>query len=390
MGFLSDTKKIYTTTLFSNLLFVTDITIPFYLLWGGISYAEIFILQAFYAICSFALEVPTGVVADKYGRKVSISLGMFCGAASYAVMGSYPHLAVFFIAKFLAAMGLAFISGADKALMYETVKKDKFKKSYSRMLSMVKAGYMIGSPVGSTLAALMILPSPNNLWIPVMIGIIPQAAGGLLILTVKEKQVKHRYTPYLKIVRLGLRKLMNNRPLKMIAAERVMSRTIIECSFLLFQAVYIKTGLFLGAYGFMSTAYNLTSIITLWKMDWIERKVGSPRRMLYLCVIIPGICLAALGQVPTMLLGMPLLMIMIGFSGMRFPIYEHAMNKYISNAERATIGSAIAMFNSIATAILSFIVGITMVRSLEWTMLFMGAGMVTIGLTSRITPPMLE
>lgn len=63
--------------LFWGLLIIAPILTP-YLLLKGLSYSEIMILQSVAAISVVLFEVPTGTIADKISRKLSIFLGAVC------------------------------------------------------------------------------------------------------------------------------------------------------------------------------------------------------------------------------------------------------------------------------------------------------------------------
>lgn len=83
-----------------------------YLKQAGLTDTQALSVNAIYFATSLILEVPTGIFADKYGRKLSINLGYFIftlGIACYAFGQSYFWFA---LAELLAAIGSAFLSGA--------------------------------------------------------------------------------------------------------------------------------------------------------------------------------------------------------------------------------------------------------------------------------------
>ena len=72
------------------------ISVPFYLEWGGLDYTRMFVLEGAFALFMFVLEVPTGTIADRFGRKWSLVAGaLFSGAAfmMFGLVRSYPGLA---------------------------------------------------------------------------------------------------------------------------------------------------------------------------------------------------------------------------------------------------------------------------------------------------------
>ena len=71
-------------------------------------------------LCVFALEVPTGWVADRLGHRFSLIIGSFvqvCGMLVFWRAATPPALLA---ASLLVALGDAFRSGADEALLYRS------------------------------------------------------------------------------------------------------------------------------------------------------------------------------------------------------------------------------------------------------------------------------
>ena len=56
--------KLYAVRLIFWMHFISAVLIPFYRDWGSISFTQIFFLNAWFMLCNFFLEVPTGTIAD--------------------------------------------------------------------------------------------------------------------------------------------------------------------------------------------------------------------------------------------------------------------------------------------------------------------------------------
>ncbi len=131
-GLSSNIWKMYViSTLFSFLLIMPVITL-FYQIEIGMSMRSIFILQAIFSVSMLLFEIPSGYFADKVGRKISILSGaifIVFSTGIYSVSQSFFHLA---IAEILLGVGFGFVSGADSALIYDSLlalgRKDEYKK----------------------------------------------------------------------------------------------------------------------------------------------------------------------------------------------------------------------------------------------------------------------
>jgi len=60
--------KLNAVRLFFWLHFMASVLVPFFRDWGGISFTQIMLLNAWFMFWNFLLEIPTGTVADFWGR----------------------------------------------------------------------------------------------------------------------------------------------------------------------------------------------------------------------------------------------------------------------------------------------------------------------------------
>ena len=63
----------------------------------------------------FLFEIPTGVVADVYSRRLSILIGLVLTGISFIVVGAIPHFDTILLAQVIWGMGATFLSGATQA-----------------------------------------------------------------------------------------------------------------------------------------------------------------------------------------------------------------------------------------------------------------------------------
>ncbi len=90
---------------------------------NGLSLLEVMILQSIFSIATVLLEFPSGVLADRYGKRkvlITASLMSFVGLALYCVADDFYS---FLAAERLLALWIALMSGADSALLYDSLKE---------------------------------------------------------------------------------------------------------------------------------------------------------------------------------------------------------------------------------------------------------------------------
>src|SRR3989338_8027981 len=91
----SNIWKSYVVEFFKSLHFFSGVLIPFFTLWGGITFAQVMFLQALFTFSRFLFEIPTGAIADYIGRKTSVAIGMAITAVAALVYASTPSFWIF-------------------------------------------------------------------------------------------------------------------------------------------------------------------------------------------------------------------------------------------------------------------------------------------------------
>src|SRR5512133_580084 len=110
---------------------VMPIIVPFYQ-ENHLSIGGIMILKSVYSVVIVVLELPSGYFADVLGRKKMLVFGSFAGAFGFIVYAFTHSYAGFLVAEVALATGQAFISGADSAMLYDTLASARRQKEYTK------------------------------------------------------------------------------------------------------------------------------------------------------------------------------------------------------------------------------------------------------------------
>jgi MFS family permease len=139
-----------------------------FLLDAGLSNAEAFAANAFFAVGQVIFEVPTGVIADTRGRRFSFLLGAATLLAStllYLVMWQiHAPLLGWAVASILLGLGFTFFSGATEAWLVDALAATGFtgtlESVFGRAQTIGGAAMLTGSVLGGVVAQL------SNLGVP--------------------------------------------------------------------------------------------------------------------------------------------------------------------------------------------------------------------------------
>ncbi len=137
--------------------------VPFqweYLASHGYSGTTILWLNAIFTATAVICEIPTGVLADRLGRKKVLSLGaliMVAACGFFLMGGEFESFFYFTLANVFAAASMAMISGKDSAYLYDLLASQDDLGRYARIEGTSTAykalGNVVGYVAGSQLAS---------------------------------------------------------------------------------------------------------------------------------------------------------------------------------------------------------------------------------------------
>jgi MFS transporter, DHA3 family, tetracycline resistance protein len=118
----------------------------------GVNPLQLVLLGTLSEIAIFLFEVPTGVVADIYSRRLSIIIGIIVSGAAIVVLGLVPVYWVIVVAAILRGIGGTFMSGAWEAWITDEHGVDGIGRVFLRGNQFSYLGAIVGSGLGVAIA----------------------------------------------------------------------------------------------------------------------------------------------------------------------------------------------------------------------------------------------
>lgn len=100
---------------------------------NGLSLQEVMILQGSYSMMVALMEIPSGYLADLFGRKKTMVLGTIFCFLGFALFSFSFGFWEFLLAEILLGIGNSFISGSDSAILYDSLLESKQTDQYTRI-----------------------------------------------------------------------------------------------------------------------------------------------------------------------------------------------------------------------------------------------------------------
>lgn len=301
---------------------------------NGMDMQQIFMLKAIYSLAIVAMEIPSGWMADAWGRKKTLILGSILGSAGFLIYSFSYGFWAFVLAEIILGIGHSFVSGADSAMLYDTLKAakkpDEYVKQEGRITSAGNFAEAIAGVIGGFLATIS-LRTPFYFQFAVAAIAIPAA------LTMVEPRF-HSSQPVLTIRRLvqNIRTtFMHNKNLRISILLSAVTGTATLTFAWLVQPFFKAVNLPVEWFGILWTALNLTvgiSSVFAWKVEMALGKKWS--------VLLVVILLAAgyfLSGVYITLWGIGFLFLFYLVRGVATPILKNYINQYTKSEVRATM-----------------------------------------------------
>ena len=118
----------------------------------GVNPLQLVLLGTVSEIAIFLFEVPTGVVADIYSRRLSIIIGIIVSGTAIVVLGLVPIYWVIVAAAILRGIGGTFMSGAWEAWITDEHGVDGIGRVFLRGNQFSYLGAIVGAGLGVAIA----------------------------------------------------------------------------------------------------------------------------------------------------------------------------------------------------------------------------------------------
>lgn len=164
---------------FFNAVMFTVLTV-YYVTVAGLNPLELVLVGTIMEIATFLFEIPTGIVADTYSRRLSVIIGMFVTGVGFLIVGFSSTF--WAIAGGLAVWGIGstFISGAREAWIVDEVGEAHIDQVFMRTTQLRNVAKFVGVFVSVGLASL-------SLNLPIILGASATILlGGYLIFAMPE------------------------------------------------------------------------------------------------------------------------------------------------------------------------------------------------------------
>lgn len=312
----------------------------------GLTLGQALVFEALYAAVVVITELPTGMIADRFGRRVSVIAGTAFVAIGFLAFGAGSGFALLLGGYALLAIAETSFSGADTALLYDSLRANGRGEDFTRWHGRMNAVAFGVIAIFTIAGSLMVRWWP--LWTPIILsGVLTIPIIGLACLLKEPPRSDERHT-YLGTGRAAI--VLVGRTPALLAAMVLVTVTTqsLVLVAVLQQRFLLDAGIPLWAIGPMVAIQLAAAAAGSWLSEPIGRWLTLPRTFL----LMPLLCSAALlAAAPGTAWLYPLFIVpSIGWNVM-FPPFTDYLARRVPDSLRATsmsIASAVSGVTAIA------------------------------------------
>ncbi len=341
------------------LLLLTLQTLASSLIWGvntlflldaGLTNFEAFAANAFFTVGMVVFEIPTGIVADSYGRRLSYLLGTITLLISTLLyMELWQHHAVFFywaLVSMMLGLGFTFFSGAVDAWLVDALTDSKFFETggvldhvFGHGQIAIGASTLVGSVAGGYIAQANNLGTPY--WIRAGFLFINFVAAYFLMFdrgfTPPPRQSAIRQMKALFVTSVS--KGLGNRKLRWMMLTSPFLSGVMIFVFYAMQPYLLQLYGDPKAYGVAGLAAAIVAGAQMIGGATVSliSKLGKRTSILLTSTFLGALLLIVMGTLPTFAIAVSALVVWAMIFAIVTPIRQSYLNSRIESRERATL-----------------------------------------------------
>jgi MFS family permease len=353
---------------FREPLFWGPVLITYILSIGRMSLSQIYLMESIVVVVVMLLQIPGGAIADRIGRKRTMLIGMSILVLDSVLFGIGDSPAWMWAANLAWAFGYSLVSGADSALLYDTLvaggRTDDFKRIEGRtiayrLLLMAPTSLCVGYLAGL------------NMRLPVLLGIPGILVAIAVVACMVEPPRTKPTAKHWELVKLSVLFVANNRKVKWIIAYAVLLTVIGKVRFFTYNPYFELVDLPLVMYGWVFFGLNLVAAIFSGGAAWIAKRVPAQTSVMSM-VFMTGtsIVIMALVIAPAMV---GLVLVQNVVRGYLKPFMGQFLHDHLDSENRATVASVQSAVDGFGQVVLLGIFGLVLkVASLPSSLLMLG------------------
>lgn len=328
-----------------------------FLLDAGLDIFQVFIANAAFTAGMVLFEIPTGVVADTAGRRISFLLStliLMTGTLAYVgIAAAGGGLALFVIASLVLGLGFSFYSGAVEAWVVDALRATGYAGELDRVFargSMVSGAAMLAGSIGGGLLGSVNLAWPFIVRAMLLAAVFVVGLRAMHDVGFTPRALTVRETPgeMKKVLDASVTFGVKSPPVRLLMIVALFQGAFLMWAFYAWQPYFLEL-LGRDAVWVAGVVSALIALSTIAGNALVELLTGVCRRrttLLLASSIVLALAATGVGLVGSFWPAVALLLVAIGATGVGAPVQQAYLHAVIPSTERATVVSFASLVSS--------------------------------------------
>ena len=356
------------------------------LLARGLTLVQISLIESIMIFTIFVMEAPTGVLADRIGRKWSIICSTALLMTAEFIFIFARDYGWYVVIALLTGSGFAFASGALEALVYDSLPEEGREEAMKRAMGRVNSWGQIAFVISPIIGALIIGDGAVEKFIPaIALTVVALLIGTLVAFSLREPIIDsaEKNPSSFALLRRGVSLLVSHQRLRRLALLAVFTSPFTAAMITTLGPPYLtRNEVSPFVIGVVLSVGSLLAALTQRYAYKVEEWLGQ-RRAIALLILLPGLMYWLLALAAGPMATVLIVILMYGSNDMKAPLFSAYQNALIGSHNRATVLSLINMFVSLFLATMAPVYAALAGRSMAAAFVAMGAVIIGAGMLLR-------
>ena len=356
--------------------------IPFWTLWVYKNLDSLFLLTAvdtaFWATMVL-VQVPAGLLGDKYGRKTVLFIGEALFAAGVLGFGFSTEFWEFFASNIIWAVGACFIVSGDTPFVYDTLLELDRGRDFTKVMGTANAVMFLMNAVACVIGGIIVSVT-DRVELTLIIASLVGLTGSFTVAFLKEPKVPRQFMKsYRAQLGTGVKQVIKSRAIMILVFFQI-TLQLGTYVMAVFRSVYLKEdlqldhfqiGLFFAAFAIVGGAVTLSA-------SQIEARLKEKGSLVFMLVaLVSSFAIVFLVRSPVAVMTQFLVYMVVGLQS---PVINGYIHRLVDSSHRSTIIAIASMLFTLLVVIVELTTGwIASKWGLEESLLVLACAVAPVG-----------
>ncbi len=356
--------------------------IPFWTLWVYKNLDSLFLLTAvdtaFWATMVL-VQVPAGLLGDKYGRKTVLFIGEALFAAGVLGFGFSTEFSEYFLSNIIWAIGACFIVSGDTPFVYDTLLELDRGRDFTKIMGTANAVQFLMNAIACVVGGIIVTVT-DRVELTLIVASLVGLMGSFTVALLKEPKVPRAFMKsYRAQLGTGVKQVIKSRAIMILILFQIVLQlgTYVMA---VFRSVYLneelnlnylQMGLFFGAFAIVGGAVTV-------RASRIEARLKEKGSLIFMLVaLVSSFAIVFLVRSPVAVMTQFLVYTVVGLQS---PVINGYIHRLVDSSHRSTIIAIASMLFTLLVVVVELATGwIATAWGLEESLLVLACAVAPVG-----------